>query len=599
MTKRCFYVSWVDLRTDPWPQWERLQPSDDTTVVDIGGKRVRFLPGDHPEWPGVPVLDQAEAAVMAHPSMGSIIWPGIPTRIDGKPCRLYVGPTLSALFHPGSDFCNLNKLEAAYLLYQPERNDSPQERLRQAALKICKARGLKNFSEFFKREQIQFVKIAGITDPTDHGAIINAIEKQWLNHADPFGLKKRNAAETDTRVVVNLSPGTPSMHASWLMLRWNGALGGANCMVEFVQGDGGLAEKDAAEGPPPNPLRTVPIDVLSQFCNVRIGGPSQLIGQETTADEKPALPEVDLEKLGPPFDDLRRRIEHAALLGLPILLQGERGTGKTFLAHYYHKRRQFYRSQQAAGRPLDEAAPLLKGKKAPEKVVERFPNKSGDSTFVTVTLSEFGDLDNLRDTLFGWVKGAFTDSIENFDGLLGEAHGGTLFLDEIHHLGRPLQSALLGPLNNKRYRPKMAKFEIISHFDLVVATNDPEWRKKLAEDFRDRIERIVLEVPSFRSFDRRVDEIIWQFWEFTIRRRCQECNLEYAFNENDRGWSDCREELMGLFKRNPLFGNWRDLQRLADNLLLHLTEPRDGRPSQIRWDKDKLEMAIRETFSEF
>jgi glycosyltransferase involved in cell wall biosynthesis len=40
----------------------------------------------------------------------------------------------------------------------------------------------------------------------------------------------------------------------------------------------------------------------------------------------------------------------------------------------------------------------------------------------------------------------------------------------------------------------MAAYEIISQFDLVVATNDPQWRIKMADDFRDRVERIVLDI---------------------------------------------------------------------------------------------------------
>src|SRR4029077_17812571 len=120
----------------------------------------------------------------------------------------------------------------------------------------------------------------------------------------------------------------------------------------------------------------------------------------------------------------------------------------------------------------------------------------------------------------------------------------------------------------------------ISHFDLVVATNDRQWREKMADDFRDRVERIVIEVPSFRSFQRHNAQVVWLLWDFTLRRRCRDCNIEYT--EEGSGWPDCRDLLRGLLRQHPLSGNWRDLQRLADNLLLHLTSSRDGRPSPIR-----------------
>jgi hypothetical protein len=580
MAGRCFYVSWIDKSTDPWPQWEKIRPGADETLAD--GRVIRCLPVNHTLWPGVPLLDQGQAPVVADPRMGRYVWPGIPLVMDGRPCRLYTGPTLSALFHPGSRFCNLLDLDGVYLLYQPERKDVPREALGNVLTHICKARDIKNADK-----RIKFVEIKGIADVTDHSAIIREIEK-WLAHADPFDLGRRHAAKQQTRVVVNLSPGTPAMHAAWLMLRWNGALGGAETVIEFVQGDGGLSEQPSADGPPPNPLRNVPIDVLSQF----VARPGQT-PQPVPGPDEPGVP---LEEMtGAPFDDLRQRIDHAAMLGLPILLQGERGTGKTFLAHYYHRRRQLYRAQ--AGAVAQVKGPAARDKSASGgKTGERFPEKTGDGNFVGVTLSEFADIETLRDTLFGWAKGSWTGADKGFDGLLGEAHGGTLFLDEVHHLARPLQASLLAPLNSRRYRPKMATYEIVSYFDLVVATNDQQWREKMADDFRDRIERIVLEVPAFRSFQRHNSTIIWRLWDFTLRRRCRECNIEYA--EDSAGWPECREQLRGLFQRHPLAGNWRDLQRLADNLLLHLTSSRDGRPSPIRWDRDKLENAIAETFAE-
>lgn len=580
MAGRCFYVSWVDRRTDPWPQWEQIPRGAGATIQD--GQSIDSLPADHAEWPGIPLIEPASKAV-DDPRMGRLVWPGIPLLLDGRTCRLYTGPTLSALFHPGSPFHNLEGLDAVHLLYQPEREDSPHEVLREVLVRICQARRIKNTDK-----RIRFVPIEWIIDPTDHGAIIRGIEK-WLTHNDPFDLGRRHAAKQPARVVVNLSAGTPSMHAAWLMLRWNGSLGGPESVVEFVQGDGGLAEGVAGAGPPPNPLRVIPIDVLSQFLDRKSMAP-----QPTSGPEEPG---VALEELtGPPFDDLRQRIDHAAMLGLPILLQGERGTGKTFLAHYYHRRRQFYRSLQGEAGASGKTALRRDGKDTPRKSGERFPEKTGESNFVGVTLSEFADIETLRDTLFGWAKGSWTGADKGFDGLLGEAHGGTLFLDEVHHLAKPLQASLLGPLNNRRYRPKMATYEVISHFDLVVATNDAQWRDRLADDFRDRIERIVLEVPAFRSFQRHGANLIWLMWEFTIRRRCRECGLEYA--AEGPVWLECREQLMGLFRRHPLSGNWRDLQRLADNLLLHLTSSREGRPSPMRWDREKLEHAIAETFAE-
>jgi transcriptional regulator with AAA-type ATPase domain len=171
------------------------------------------------------------------------------------------------------------------------------------------------------------------------------------------------------------------------------------------------------------------------------------------------------------------------------------------------------------------------------------------------------------------------------------AHHGTLFLDEIRHLQGALQASLLGVLNNHRYRPKMADYEVQSLFDLVVATNDPQWRDRLADDFRDRIERIVLEVPPFRVLQRADLADLWCFWECTLRRRCRECGVDYT-----EPTPECRAELEGVFRHQPLAGNWRDLMRLADQVLLLLTAARGGRATPLTWNRELLEQAVFRTF---
>src|SRR5205814_8705816 len=112
---------------------------------------------------------------------------------------------------------------------------------------------------------------------------------------------------------------------------------------------------------------------------------------------------------------------------------------------------------------------------APVRFPSNSPADTGEGNFVPVTLSEYADLHELRDNLFGWAEGSWTGAKEEYHGLLGLAHRGTLVLGEIHHRDRTLQASLLGVLNNCRYRPKMAPYEVESQFDLVLATNDPQW----------------------------------------------------------------------------------------------------------------------------
>lgn len=589
--ERVFYLSWLDKRTDPWPNWEKCQPGH---AAQLEGQAVEFLPPSHPQWPGMPFVAKAEPLVVNDKSMGRYTWPGLPLP-DGAG-RLYVGPTLSALFHPRSPR-GLAGLEKAFLLYQPDAPGSPHEVAQKTLHAVAQARGVAD-----ARKRVEFCPIAGVGDPTDYDAIYKAI-RRWLDD-DPFGFgsRKGNRTPGPARIVVNLSPGTAAMAACWLMLRWSGALGRAHATIEFVQGDGGLDANDTPDNPTFSPLRIVPVDVLSLVKPMETattpvadaaGSPKKTPSGVTPVNPGEAALNVEGMK-GSPYDRLRREIEQAACLGLPILLEGERGTGKTSLAEYYHQRRQFYRGVTG---PTTLPAPAS-SKAAKGKPRVRFPEAGVEGLFVKITLSEFADLDTLRDTLFGWSKGSWTGADDAYDGLLGEAHHGSLFLDEIHHLDRKLQPLLLGPLNldslgSRRYKPKMATYDVISDFDLVVATNDPAWRDKMIPDLLERFERIVIDVPAFRTFQRDGVQTIWQFWDFTLRRRCERCGLEYT---EDGDWRVCSQRLLELFATHPLPGNWRDLQRLADNALLYLTDARDGRPTALTWSGPLLEDAIRRTF---
>ncbi len=110
--------------------------------------------------------------------------------------------------------------------------------------------------------------------------------------------------------------------------------------------------------------------------------------------------------------DVRRKVERAAGLNVPILVLGESGTGKEVLARYVH---------------------------------ERSPWRNGP--FVKVNCAAIpGPL--LESELFGYQKGAFTGAHAAKPGRIEAAQGGTLFLDEIAELDASLQAKLLHVLQD-------------------------------------------------------------------------------------------------------------------------------------------------------
>lgn len=552
-----FYVSWIARGDDPWPLWRDVVDRD----VTVRDEEFVFTGADDDQWP-----------LIAHK-----------IERDGFQ-HLHLGPTLSALFHPNSPYCNFRDLDVIYLLTRKHESNSGEkpEVLLGVMERICRARAL-DFSK------VRLVEMENIERPVNHTEIMDELRK-WQEDK-PFNPKpSRKMKNPYRRVVVNLGPGTATMHACWLLAYFNRMFGTPpETQVTFIQGDGGFRVTPYESEEARQPVHVVPVEEkLSQLVQFEKPAPETPVPVETEVNPEDWESEL--------YRSVLDRIRQAALLGLPIILYGERGTGKTYLARYYHRcrcaaRREGF-SRSSTIQPLNERERWPEGFKPKAS----WEDRNVEARFITVTLSEY-DFERLHSDLFGWTKGSFTDAGKDYDGLLGQAHDGTLFLDEIHHLDFKLQSLLLAVLNNKRYKPRGEGKEVVIEFDLAVATNDPQWRKALAEDFRDRIERIVLELPSFRELRRQPEGMrdLWQFWNHVLRRRCAECNVtieENTFTE------ECREKLSGIFQHNPLKGNWRDLMRLADQILLRMATRGSSARIPLQWQPDLLDDAIRETFPE-
>lgn len=154
----------------------------------------------------------------------------------------------------------------------------------------------------------------------------------------------------------------------------------------------------------------------------------------------------------------------------PILIYGERGTGKELVAR------------------------MIQGYGA-----------RADKDFVKVNCAAIPK-DIMLSEIFGHKKGAFTGSIEDHDGYLKQADRGVLFLDEIHHLSLEAQAALLRVLDDEgSFRPIGSPKDDNANVHLIAATNVPvkELLKKKEDggfgflpDLFDRINGMRFIVPS-------------------------------------------------------------------------------------------------------
>lgn len=163
---------------------------------------------------------------------------------------------------------------------------------------------------------------------------------------------------------------------------------------------------------------------------------------------------------------LDRRLARLAVTELPLLVEGETGTGKSRLARRIH-------AASRAGKPL-----------------------------VTVDCAGL-PAGLLASELFGHRAGAFTDATRARRGLFARAGGGTVVLDRVETLPPEGQIALLRVLEERAFTPIGAA--AVNRFDArVVATADADLDGALASgrlrrDLYHRLAGFHLVLPPLRE----------------------------------------------------------------------------------------------------
>lgn len=144
-----------------------------------------------------------------------------------------------------------------------------------------------------------------------------------------------------------------------------------------------------------------------------------------------------------------------------------------------------------------------------EKVAEiiQANSRRRDQPFIRVNAGGLPD-DLLEAELFGAEAGAFTGATKLRVGRFEAANGGTIFLDEIGELPPPLQAALLGVLERRRFRRLGGEKEIEVDVRVIAATHRDLRAAVNAETFRQdlyfRLAVLLLRIPPLRE---RVDDI--------------------------------------------------------------------------------------------
>jgi two-component system response regulator AtoC len=220
---------------------------------------------------------------------------------------------------------------------------------------------------------------------------------------------------------------------------------------------------------------------------------------------------------------VRSRLAKVAAANVPVLINGESGTGKDIIARMIHAL-----SPWKSGPYVKVNCPAIPG-----------------------TL--------LESELFGYEKGAFTGAFGTKPGRVEMAHRGTLFLDEISELDLSLQSKLLQLLQDGQFCRIGAQEDKKVEVRVVCATN----RKLEAEietgtfrqDLFYRINVVNLRMPALRERRGDIEDLASYFLECYNRK----------FNCRARPLS---HEVMSVLQKYHWPGNIRELENLIKRYVI-------------------------------
>lgn len=331
------------------------------------------------------------------------------------------------------------------------------------------------------------------------------------------------------QIVVNLSPGTPAAQTV-MLLALQARVAGDNVLAY----QGNRREHRRAG----QVLEEVPWNLLAELGRR---------DDDPAADETWSLAKARTRELR----DVAELVQRYGSVPFPVLIIGNRGSGKTRIA------------QSLRRRYLD------------------WKVRAEDEWHHHVNCAEFlGDPTMLRSSLFGYVKGAHSTASKDTPGLLEQAGDDCVFLDEIHWMDPQAQGMLLLALQRKgSFRRIGGKDSIEAKFRLIAATNKSRsaLREALAPDFLDRISELVIELPDLRDCHADLEDI----WKSVVRQACNElAELDpgRAVGQDRTATSLVRDyadqfrphqhRIASALRTMQLPGNYRDLERLARRLLV-------------------------------
>lgn len=250
----------------------------------------------------------------------------------------------------------------------------------------------------------------------------------------------------------------------------------------------------------PKELESVKADIntlLGRLRQARIQRLSHEALQDAQWQREPApdlphpedLPASGLVGTSPAMQTLYDQVRKASQVLADVLVIGETGTGKELVSEAIHRL-----SARASG------------------------------PFITINCGAL-DENLLMDTLFGHVKGAFTEARQARKGAFLAAEGGTLMLDEVGNAAPKVQQALLRALSTRRIRPLGSDQEVPFDTRIIAATNasllEDAREGSFREDLYYRLAVITIHTPPLRERKTDIPSLTVYFLTEAVKTRAR------------------------------------------------------------------------------
>jgi len=284
----------------------------------------------------------------------------------------------------------------------------------------------------------------------------------------------------------------------------------------------------------------------------------KMLPSKKSSDVK--LPSQFVKGISNSSAELYEHISLVAPTNMSVLIIGDSGTGKEYIAHSIHKQ-----------------------------------SKRADKPYIAVDCGAIPK-ELASSEFFGHVKGSFTGAVNDKTGHFEAANGGTLFLDEVGNLSYEVQVQLLRALQERKVKPVGSNNEVAVDIRVVAATNEDLQEAVKRGDFREdlyhRLNEFCIKVP--RLAERKQDIMVFANHFLAQANKDLEKEIE-GFDQDvtqlfrNYDWPGNLREMKNIIKRSVLLEKSEIIH--LDVLPAEMREPSGN--NNFGYTKDNEEDAIK------